>query len=846
MSKKLVKRLVYSFMICNLSLLCKAQQNKVNCDLSILEKEYNIGRFIEVDKQLRQCLDNFESDELKYLDALRLLTMNSIMLDDMDQAIADVNKLLDFNSDYNIRSNDPYLFKELIKKYRNYAGVTVSSVSKFKESLNEAPASVFVITAKEIENRGYLDVEQIFHDIPGFSISRSSGPAYSLIYARGYRSTLNDKFLLLIDGIEKNDLNSDNAVINRQIALSNIKQIEVIYGPASTMYGANAFAAVINIITKTGSFNEDNTFSANVTANYGTWDTKFIDGNFNKKIKKGYISITSRIFESDEMDLSNNGYEYNPDSYDYLSNSTNLTGEEASDFISNNSTTSPYFNFDTDIPSVTLNELGAERMKQLDKGLINSEPNLGFNNSVKNWFVSSKLKIDDFTLGIESFKSNSGALPWYSKSARIASDELSRWITLNSAVFLKYEKKLNQKFFLTNLASYRVHSLDGKTNLSTGYLYNNNQLGFQDLIDGTSPFLSTTYFYRTSNQLRNELKLFYKTNKFNVISGLEFRQGYFQMNYLTSDFPNPEENIDPSTEVGIRGGNNSSKLDVGYYLQGKYEFTNRLSLTLGGRLDYNLVRNNGGYGFVFNPRAALIYNQNDKFTLKAIYSEAFKDASFLTKYATTDTRIANPSLSPEKVRNLELTTILNPFKNFEIKLNGFMASYSNVVAEVNIGNGQTQNQASAQGNNIKGLQASLDFNYNSLRVWANYTYLDPFDDGSDKRISDIPSNNINAGFNLLLFKNWNFNFRANYVGKRPTGINTAGSSSPLSSIDPYTVFHANITFKVFEGFHIGCLVNNLLDEQYYHPGVRAAANQVYNSQSLQNSRSIMLRANYKF
>ena len=91
-----------------------------------------------------------------------------------------------------------------------------------------------MITAKDIENRGYLDIEQIFHDIPAFSISRSMDPP--ILYSiKGYRSTLNDKFLLLIDGIEENDLNSDNAVINERISLSNIKQIEVIYSSLPCM-----------------------------------------------------------------------------------------------------------------------------------------------------------------------------------------------------------------------------------------------------------------------------------------------------------------------------------------------------------------------------------------------------------------------------------------------------------------------------------------------------------------------------------------------------------------------------------------------------------------------------------
>lgn len=841
----LFKTILFSLFF-QLNFIGYSQEVQSNCDLTVLENEYNLGRFEEVDERLRGCLDTFKSDNVKYKDALRLIAMNSIMMDSMDKAAEDVKVLLDFSSDYTFRPNDPYIFKELINKCRNIGGITVTSVSKFEETLDEAPASIYVLTSEDIENRGYLDLEQVLRDLPGFSLSKSGGPGYVLVYPRGYRSTLNDKFLLLIDGIEQNDLNSDNAVINRQIALSNIKQIEVIYGPSSTMYGANAFSAVINIITKDAKFNSDNKYSADIQTNYGTWNTQFIDAMVNRKLKNGYFSVTARLFHSDEMDLTDEGYNYNPDTYDYLSESTPLVGEDAQSFMDTNGTTSPYFDYTIADPTVTLNQVGADRMKALDKTLYDQNPELGFNNREDDWYVNTKLKVEGFTFGIESFRSNTGALPWYTKSKRIGSPDLSRWVTWNSSVYLKYEKKINQNLYFSNLASYRLHTLDGDTNLTTALAYNNNKRGFSDLISETPASLSTTYFYRSSNQLRNELKLFYKKNDFNIVTGLEFRQGIFQMNYLTSGSEDPDETLDSSSTVGIDGGNTSNKLDVGYYAQGKYSFTENFSATMGGRVDYNLVRSTGGYGFVFNPRAALVYSKKDTYTLKAIYSEAFKDASFLTKYSTTDTRIANPTLKPEKVKNFEVSATVKLIKGLSFEVNAFMSKYSNVVTAVPIGGGLTQNQSSEEGNNIRGLQTYLNYEYNSFSFWANYTYLDPNNESVDKRISDIPSHALNAGFNILAFKKLNFNLRANYVGDRETGTETFGSSNPLNKVDAFTVLHANINYEIFKGFKLGVLINNLLDEEYYHPGVRTAAESIYNSVSLQNSRGVMLRANYKF
>lgn len=815
------------------------------CELNSLEKEYGIGRFEEVNLKLRKCLNTFKEDPIAYQAALRLLAMNSIMMDNMEQAILDVNTLLIFNSEYVFDINDPYIFRQLIEKYKKSASLTVTSVSKFEETLDEAPASIYVITEDDIKKRGYLDLAQVFNDLPGFSLSKSNGPSYVTIYPRGLRSTLNDKFLLLIDGIEDNDLNSDNAVINRQIALSNIKQIEVIYGPSSTMYGANAFSAVINIITKNASFNDGRNFSADIQTNVGTWNTNFVDATLSKKLKNGSFTVTGRLFHSDEMDITNQGYDYNTENFDYSDEFSSLTGEDAESFISKNGP-SPYFIYDTADNNVTLSTAGADKMKELDTNFYAQNPTIGANNREDNWFVNTKLKIDKFTFGIQSYKTNTGAQPWYPKRF-IGSHDLSRWITWNSSIYAQFEKKISQNLYLTNLTSYRLHTLDGATNLSTISTYNTNRLNFQDLIDGTSPSLNSTYFYRSSNQLRNELKLFYKKNKFSLITGIELRQGIFQMNYLrTTDISNPNENLPATTEVGLEGSNNSNKLDIGYFAQSKYSFSKNFSATLGGRVDYNLTRSTGGYGFVFNPRAALVYTHKDKYTLKAIYSEAFKDASFLTKYATTSTRIANPSLAPEKVKNYEISAIVRPLKGLRLEMNAFMALYSNVVSSVPLENGLTQNQASAEGNNIRGVQANLNYQYNVFSFWANYTYLDPKDESNDLRISDIPSHSINAGLNAMVLKKLNFNVRANYVGARETGLTTSGSANPLDKIDAYVSLHTNINYTLFKGFDLGVLVNNVLDGTYYHPGVRSADDVSNRSVSLQNSRTVMLRTSYKF
>ena len=92
----------------------------------------------------------------------------------MDLATQDVKQLLKIDSNYSIRADDPIVLVRLIDRLRTGGGrKMVTSVSKIAESLNEAPANIVIVTREEIKERGYMDLEKVFHDLPGFDISKN-------------------------------------------------------------------------------------------------------------------------------------------------------------------------------------------------------------------------------------------------------------------------------------------------------------------------------------------------------------------------------------------------------------------------------------------------------------------------------------------------------------------------------------------------------------------------------------------------------------------------------------------------------------------------------------------------
>lgn len=174
----------------------------------------------------------------------------------------------------------------------------VKTVSKMKESVSESPASTYVITEQMIKARGYHHLEEILHDLPGFDFDKSYGVNYSTIFMRGYRSENSDRFLLMFDGIPENDIWKQTTWISRQYPVSEIKQIEVVYGPASALYGTNAFSGIINVITKKGA----DVGKLNLTATGGSWGRKNIEISAGHQIsKKVSFNITAKYFAANDL-----------------------------------------------------------------------------------------------------------------------------------------------------------------------------------------------------------------------------------------------------------------------------------------------------------------------------------------------------------------------------------------------------------------------------------------------------------------------------------------------------------------------------------------------------------------
>lgn len=127
---------------------------------------------------------------------------------------------------------------------------TVFSATRTERSLRDIPNAVTVITAEEIRDSGAISLIELLQNVPGLDVLRVSVGDTNMS-ARGFNGTASSNLLVMIDG-RSTYLDFFGAVIWDQlnVALQDIERIEVIRGPGSSLYGANAFLGTINIVTK--------------------------------------------------------------------------------------------------------------------------------------------------------------------------------------------------------------------------------------------------------------------------------------------------------------------------------------------------------------------------------------------------------------------------------------------------------------------------------------------------------------------------------------------------------------------------------------------------------------------
>ncbi len=166
--------------------------------------------------------------------------------------------------------------------------ITVTTPTKSNQTLINTTANVDVITSHQLEMRGYKTLGDALSSIAGIHFSQDGGFGQSSsIKIRGFDSK---RVLVLVDGVRYNDPTSLSGAKFSDLLIDNIEQVEIVKGPQSGVWGADASAGVINIITKKAT---QDGFKTQINGEYGTYNTQKY--GLNTSFKQDFFDISLNL-----------------------------------------------------------------------------------------------------------------------------------------------------------------------------------------------------------------------------------------------------------------------------------------------------------------------------------------------------------------------------------------------------------------------------------------------------------------------------------------------------------------------------------------------------------------------
>jgi len=679
--------------------------------------------------------------------------------------------------------SDADIFELSLEELMN---VEVTTVTNKSEKLSEAPATTIVITKEQIQERGYKDLLEVLQELPGIDISVAWGDTYFKDYWRGYRNTIGSPYLFMIDGIVYNDLYFNHTTSMVATPLSNVEKIEVVYGPASSVYGANAFMGVINLITKKDSKQET---SVTGSISSSTKGYTVADMSVFHKYEKTKLSITARYETGDLNQLINNN-----DFYwlqDKFLTDTRLWG----DFVNN--------------------------------------PKLGgkFSSPIKNTGIDLRLYRGDLELAAQYYENYTGYGSIYPADKTTPQ---SLWIMPDLNIYGRYRHYFSDNFLSTTMIRYRKSDLTNESQDLEGYNIKNKTNhdiaigGNINLTPGDSMRIIQMTYWQSLNSSRTITQDFEWTvnDKLTFNAGLKYEdrnlQKAYDLNsgelYFADSLKHVIDALPSYPVVAMQSYNRINWIYRGIYIQGKYKIRENSILNLGYRIDEN-----SAYGVSPTFRAGFV-QKIDRFYVKLLYGQAFQEPVPRNLYGGWVGSGADPNLKPEKSQTAELSISYTKSSIYNL-LSFWWANNTNTIVNTT---GGAKNLGER---NVMGLDYLLQVEvplFKKTQLQAYYSLIlkeeeAKFDEKNQKTgmgyIGDLSHHKLHFGVTSHLSKQLLINLKGQFRGEAD-----AVSTNPLKTIPSYFVVDGNLTWNDFaaKGIGISLKVTNILDTKYYHPGLRSA------------------------
>ncbi|WP_371194123.1 TonB-dependent receptor plug domain-containing protein [Glaciecola sp. SC05] len=163
--------------------------------------------------------------------------------------------------------------------------------------------AISVIDTPQIEASGALSLTDLLRTVPSVNISQS-GPTGTLSEIR-FRGSESNHILVMLDGVEINDLGQGGLIDLSHLMLANISRIEILRGPQSALWGSSAVAGIINITSK----EPEQHGAGNIGLSYGNKQSSKVQASYGNRLDKWRYSISASHFDTRGENIARTGNE---------------------------------------------------------------------------------------------------------------------------------------------------------------------------------------------------------------------------------------------------------------------------------------------------------------------------------------------------------------------------------------------------------------------------------------------------------------------------------------------------------------------------------------------------------
>ncbi len=705
--------------------------------------------------------------------------------------------------------------------------LSVSSASGVPESQRHAPASMVVITAEDIRARGYDNLVEVLQDVPGFDVTVAGGTNYATAWQRGYRSPFGQRTLLLVDGVVDNELWSQAPDLSRQYPLAMVERIEILYGPASSVYGANAFAGVINLITRRDG-PEGSGGAWRLRG--GSFNTRSLEGSGRARLGELRVSAGARLFRSDDPGLDD---------------LKGMRGFTSAAWLADRNAWGPVLDLNHDGHA-----LGTYFDPAEDRSVL------------------VNLDYRDWKAGLFWWQATEGYGQEY------ATDHAQvnvPWTRERAHAYLEHRDRLAGQGELTTRLTWRDSGEHGDWAEAEPDWHPGQSAG---------SYVSYSHWntHSQAGSLEQRLDLT-GDGAWRWLGGWKVERRELSKAYAICGYWEPEAYCPDAPDIAAPGPagygpwvvlSSAAALPVAPDVPDRMPSANRVRVNvrnahLQGTWSHAAWQAGAGllseyhsiYGAHTVPRLSLSWDKSAATTLKLLYGQAWQEPPTMQVYGGWNGRNANPGLQPERAANTELV-LMHATPGWQHEVSLYETRYRNAIREDAI---------NAAGREVRGLEYRGRFDADVLghrgsgALYYTFTrarddqHYDPaagrWVDGAGD-IGDIARHKIQAELRAALAADWDLSLRGRYIGARDLY-----SRNPLrargETLPAFATADLNLRFHRAD-WAAALTVNNLFDTGYETPGIASAnagtdtsqrATGYYNSVLPQAGRSAFVTLEYR-